>query len=465
MKGFDLFCDAVSQLIELGEKRIRRIVVLGPKDFFAQDENTALARISSHLAVEEYDLQRDKALNFLRQNASRAIVVLPYRADNHPNCLLETVFCGCRLLAANAGGIPELIGHGFASLLFEPCAPALVLAVTRFLDTPVAEQQAQARTLFDSVLAVQKKINSAHSPDATEQRKPPTEKARLTRPGRVILWVDADRQSPQALEAFPEGLAAQTRPADRLLWSAPPGSPAQQFLLEAKSALSENRIGEISFVTDGSLQETLPALDPEDILILADSSCRPSPAWISSLAGLLEENPSAAGVCAFSSEAGSNRPLKPLGSGGAWMMLQERPFVGSAAFRVQAVQSLKNLPLCEDALHVASLLWFVLDLEEKTLFVIPRVLCGYSAGQGPFSTGGNHFALQRDMAKILCSGMSTWHASRMAAALSELGSINRSKAWSVALELGKNPRLVAAGRALLLGLDKIHRLLPKKGGR
>jgi glycosyltransferase involved in cell wall biosynthesis len=463
MKGFDLFCDAVSRLLESGEKRIRRIVVLGPKDFFAHDENKALARISSHLAVEEYDLPRAEALNFLRQNADRAVVVLPYRADNHPNCLLETVFCGCRLLAANAGGIPELVGRNFADILFEPHAPALVQAITGLLDTPVAGQQGQAKALFDSMLAAQKKINSAHSPDALVMHKSARKKPNPARPGRVVLLVDADGQSPQALEAFLTGLAAQTRPVDRLLWTAPMDSEVHGLLVKGSANLPQNCIQEI-FLKD-FFQETLPSLDPEDILILADSSCCPVPSWISSLAGILEKNPSTDGACAYSLEAGSNRILRPLGSGGAWMMLQERPFVGGAAFRAKALQSLKNLPQSPDALHAASLLWFALDMEEKQLFVIPQTLCGYAEGMGPFAHKTGLFALQRDMAEILCNGMSTWHASRMAAALSELGSINRSKAWGVALEIGKNPRVVAAGKALLLGLDKIHRLLPKKGGR
>ncbi|MDI6797057.1 MAG: glycosyltransferase [Desulfatibacillaceae bacterium] len=464
MKGFDIFCEAVSCLIESGEKRIRRIVILGQEDCAAIDENKALVRISRHLTVEEYDLPRSKALEFLSQNANRAVVVLPYRADNHPNCLLETVFCGCRLLAAEAGGIPELVGQGFPDSLFEPHAPALVKAITSFLDTPVAEQQGQAKALFDSMLAAQKKINSAHSIDALVMQKPARQKPKPARPGRVVLLMEAGSQSPQALKAFEAGLAAQSRFADRLLCIAPQNSQFNRPLLEEKANLPPNCIQEISCSGD-FFKEILPSLDPDDILLLADSSCHPSPFWISSLAGFLEANPAAAGVCAYSSESGFNGISRPLGSGGAWMMLQEKPFVGSAAFRAKALQSLKNLPQSPDALHAASLLWFALDMEEQPLFVIPQVLCEYPEDTGPFAGGQRVFALQRDMAQTICSGMSTWHASRMAAALSELGSINRSKAWSVALEIGKNPKLVAAGKALLLGLDKIHRLLPKKGGR
>lgn len=111
MKGFSLFIAALEKLLEGGANRTRlkRLILLGPKDETLGYENSFVERLRSTLEVTEVSLPRAEAMKLLADNGPRAICVTPYTADNHPVSVLEVIASGCQLVATATGGIPELI--------------------------------------------------------------------------------------------------------------------------------------------------------------------------------------------------------------------------------------------------------------------------------------------------------------------------------------------------------------------
>jgi glycosyltransferase involved in cell wall biosynthesis len=77
-----------------------------------------------------------------------AALALPSVEDNCPMTVLESMACGTPVLAANVGGIPELITPDKTGLLFDPRdAESMRLAVASILDAPgrAAERAAAAK--------------------------------------------------------------------------------------------------------------------------------------------------------------------------------------------------------------------------------------------------------------------------------------------------------------------------------
>lgn len=114
MKGYKEFTGAIQIL--LGQsfflKKIKKIVLLGP-DFGYKEENAFFKTLAGIITIEEKSLSRENSLAFIRDNASHALCILPYRGDNHPVSILEVISCQCPILAGKAGGIPELIPSAF----------------------------------------------------------------------------------------------------------------------------------------------------------------------------------------------------------------------------------------------------------------------------------------------------------------------------------------------------------------
>jgi glycosyltransferase involved in cell wall biosynthesis/GT2 family glycosyltransferase len=133
MKGFPLFVEALRMLINdraLG--RVRRVVVIGPIIGSPSESDAALAELRGHIVIEEREGSNSQVLAWLRAEAPRALVVLPYRGDNFPVSIPEAIACGCQILAARAGGIPEMIADELADeLLHDNDAASLAAAIRR----------------------------------------------------------------------------------------------------------------------------------------------------------------------------------------------------------------------------------------------------------------------------------------------------------------------------------------------
>lgn len=65
------------------------------------------------------------------------ITIIPSRYDNFPYTALESVSQGCPTIAANVGGIKEIVNHGHNGLLFEAGnAKDLTAKILQLIDNP-----------------------------------------------------------------------------------------------------------------------------------------------------------------------------------------------------------------------------------------------------------------------------------------------------------------------------------------
>ena len=59
--------------------------------------------------------------------------MIPSRADNLPNTVLEAISCGTPAVGFEVGGVPDMIRPGETGLLAEPLDPARLAAAVRTL--------------------------------------------------------------------------------------------------------------------------------------------------------------------------------------------------------------------------------------------------------------------------------------------------------------------------------------------
>ncbi|MEW5733691.1 MAG: glycosyltransferase family 4 protein [Thermodesulfobacteriota bacterium] len=172
MKGFPLFVSAMETLLAAPGSRLQEIVVIGAKDPALARENRALTALASRVRVTELSPSRHEARRLLARLAPRAVCVICYRADNHPNCVLEAMAAGCPLVATRTGGIPELVPPGASLPLVPPDPGALARAVRSALDLPAPERQQIARDTFARAARAQERINFEHQRQAAEAATP-----------------------------------------------------------------------------------------------------------------------------------------------------------------------------------------------------------------------------------------------------------------------------------------------------
>ncbi|MEI9425509.1 glycosyltransferase [Mesorhizobium sp. Cs1299R1N1] len=127
MKGFDLFCNALSANIceKLQEAGISKIVIIGPK--VPNEEPCDTDSIRRSFIVEEHNqFDHARLLEFIEANRESSLFIQPYRADNFPLAVYDVVANGGTLLAAKAGGIPEIFqSDGWADCLFDATSASL----------------------------------------------------------------------------------------------------------------------------------------------------------------------------------------------------------------------------------------------------------------------------------------------------------------------------------------------------
>lgn len=135
-KGYPEFCDAVVELFERPEfadaaRHITRVVLMG-----VTSPDSRLTGLSG-VAVTHGSFDRQSAVAKLRDCAAGALVVLPYKADNHPLSIYEVVDSDCQLLAYATGGIPEVVPTELhEALLCKPNVRSLASAMAKAVRTP-----------------------------------------------------------------------------------------------------------------------------------------------------------------------------------------------------------------------------------------------------------------------------------------------------------------------------------------
>lgn len=126
-KGFDLLCDALDRLqpeegiilVSVGAGRPARLP-------------------ANYLSLGRFDNDRVMALAYCAAD----VFVLPTRADNLPNVILEAMACGTPAVAFDVGGVPDVVRPGETGLL---APPEDVSALARAINTLLLDDELRAR--------------------------------------------------------------------------------------------------------------------------------------------------------------------------------------------------------------------------------------------------------------------------------------------------------------------------------
>ncbi len=134
-KGYPEFCDAVVELFKRSEfaeaaRHIKQVVLMGVSSI-----DSRYSDLPVKITNDTFD--RESAVMKLRDYASNALAVLPYKADNHPLSIYEVIDSDCQLLAFAAGGIPEVVpAELHEDLLCKPNARSLAVAMAKAVSMP-----------------------------------------------------------------------------------------------------------------------------------------------------------------------------------------------------------------------------------------------------------------------------------------------------------------------------------------
>jgi glycosyltransferase involved in cell wall biosynthesis len=150
-KGLEVFLEAARRL-----PRSLKITFLGKGSSLTGDDPKAFlkARLKGRSFTLLPNLDRHKALEYLSKGTRLA--VMPSLVDNVPNTVIECATHGIPFLAADAGGIPELLPDVELrlQLLFQPAGKALTAALQRYLGLEPGQRQAlreRAKEVLDGV--------------------------------------------------------------------------------------------------------------------------------------------------------------------------------------------------------------------------------------------------------------------------------------------------------------------------
>lgn len=146
-KGGDLIIDAFAQVLQNFPKT--RLIFAGPDRGYVDDagrtwhlEEYVRDRLPGALEgqLQWLGQQPPSALTDLRRRAQMTVVASRY--DNFPYTALEALSLGCPIVAARAGGIPEIINDGESGLLFQTGDAAdLAAQISRLLKNPTLAAQ------------------------------------------------------------------------------------------------------------------------------------------------------------------------------------------------------------------------------------------------------------------------------------------------------------------------------------
>ena len=130
-KGFDLLCGALDRLQpEAG------VIPVGI------GAGRPASRPANYVSLGCFDNERMTALAYCAAD----VFVLPTRADNLPNVILEAMACGTPAVAFDVGGVPDMVRPGETGLL---APPEDVGALARALNTLLSDDELRARLAYN----------------------------------------------------------------------------------------------------------------------------------------------------------------------------------------------------------------------------------------------------------------------------------------------------------------------------
>jgi glycosyltransferase involved in cell wall biosynthesis len=215
MKGFPAFVEALSRLVQdPGQHGLRRAVVIGRLDRTLEQENRRLAELADKIEVIEFEGSRAQAIGLIEKYAGSALCTMPYQSDNYPMAVLEAASTGCAVLAANTGGIPEMIPEEFHWLvLHEAGAEGLYQACLRVLDLPPEKRSSLTQACLGSLAEAYLAVNADHLSD--HGRAPVSSPERTSR-STVGVIVPCFNSKLEHIRDLVYGLNAQTHPPDEV---------------------------------------------------------------------------------------------------------------------------------------------------------------------------------------------------------------------------------------------------------
>lgn len=90
------------------------------------------------------------------------LLLVPSRADNSPNVIIEAQLNKLPVLASKVGGIPELFNSHDISQLFEPCPEAMLQALEKFVHNPLSDHHLESNRNIASKRHNSKRIVELH---------------------------------------------------------------------------------------------------------------------------------------------------------------------------------------------------------------------------------------------------------------------------------------------------------------
>ncbi|MCS7317814.1 MAG: glycosyltransferase [Candidatus Dojkabacteria bacterium] len=121
VKGFDVFADAVMQLIKnnkLGS--VKRVKIYAPYHHSNDEIREKYTRLCNEIQVVHEYVSREKLVKILLET-DQSLYIYPSRADNYSYAILEAMIYAQQFLITNAGGHVEIIPEKYHDkILFSP---------------------------------------------------------------------------------------------------------------------------------------------------------------------------------------------------------------------------------------------------------------------------------------------------------------------------------------------------------
>lgn len=141
-KGLEIFLAAVEALSNEARRTIKKIYFIGKSEWLTGLNADAYPTIVEYMtrlnvAFEIHTgFDAAQAVDFIRDR--KALAVIPSLVDNYPYTVVEALMNGIPIIAANTGGIPELLGE---DRLFHPNQRELAAMLRTVLagDLPISE--------------------------------------------------------------------------------------------------------------------------------------------------------------------------------------------------------------------------------------------------------------------------------------------------------------------------------------
>lgn len=426
MKGFPVFIAALQILLD--EKKlpgVKKIAVIGSVDPALPKENSFIKSLRSQFEIFEGSLQRVEALAYLKKNADRALCVLPYLGDNHPNAVLEAMACRCRFIASDAGGIPELVPERFHdSALCRPEPESLAKGIEKAVAGDPAKQGETALEINKRASTMQQEINALHIKGQGTKSRPIAVCNKL-KTAAVIRLSDSEDS---LLNSLKRQLSA----------------PEYVFVInETQKKADISRFKELGIPFEEASWADIPGLTDGhsiDALVNLDSCCALHPEFFPAHIRYMENNPGAAAATAYCFDDNNSRIIRPVGDGIPLLGEENLLGHGCSVFSAAFLHDANAWPLLEANDDCLSLFMKILSSENK-IGVIPRVL---SRRNGPYLFRPG-FHSSREIGADL-SVLNRFDAARFSGIMQDYREMQKSTAIAMARELERFPLLVKAGK-------------------